>query len=884
MTAKQQNFNDDRRGASRPGPSPALLEELNQIGISPRISRALPSNILALSEVQRLTIPRAIEGEDLVMLGRTGDGKTLAYGIPMFERLLKMPQPLPYGVGLIVVPSSHLASQVREALRGIADSTGILTQFYVEESGTRNSSKRAGQFQVPGQFRAHVAVGTPRALLQASRRGEFIPFDSAIVVLDEADLLLGDELCVATMSLLGELRPFEKRQTILATATLPNEVIAPVVEIAPGATVVNAGIERPVDRIEHLAVLSGERSPYSLVTFLIQNERIEKGIVFCLDARDCEKLSNGLNDRGIAAAPLYAKMSEKARFQSIQALRDGEITVLVSTVQEGRGLDVSGMTHVINFDVPLTISNYLQQSGRTGRAGQWGTCFTVIPGYIRREFDSMMAVLRISPKYISTEYQSKGQVLEFAPTPDSPERIVKVIEEHCDHSFLNPGLVLTAMDRNRRFADARETAVLLNIVGREVGTLIRHQIKIAAEFRGVPLASDLTMDAADFSRAEMSRLISALEVTTFVNADKAPSHLPGVRVPNAEQAIFNLLGAILIDSANTEKAIGVVGKALGVEGLLRIFDSIRPHIGDPSVKFDDEVLGSLQGALGYQFTHPNLISTCLAKPQGKWNPNSNRVAPFTALGNAVLQIFMVDAVRRSYVDGETGFIGSRESANLSPMDVPRFIRQRRDILVQLRGRWETPEFSALDFAFRPLLGDSPSSRPDVGNKMLARLIGAVFVDGGYPASQQCLERLLPDLKFNSDRAAEVLLAAFDPARLQECLTEAGEARTARLEAQERAKAGQLVGGARKRPQRTTGQPTLPEVDFEALLRAAADERNLKQFKISTTWVKLGNSKIYTTAVLWEKREHSSHTDIERKSSIQTACRAALGVLKPPMEE
>lgn len=315
--------------------------------------------------IQAEAIPLAREGRDLIASAQTGTGKTAAFIIPALERLAK---PGRSGVGprvLVLTPTRELATQV-------ADSVARYGRFLRMRYGSI-----VGGMPYPDQLRllrqpVDLIVATPGRLIDHLERGRIDLSRVELLVLDEADRMLDmgftdavDQIAAATP---------KQRQTLLFTATMddPMARLAQRLLTEP-ARIAIATPKTNHDQIEQRLLVSDNlKHKHQLLHRLLMDSEIRQAIIFSATKRDADALARDLYDQGYAAAALHGDMSQGARNRTLMNLRRGKVRLLVATDVAARGLDINGISHVINFDLPRAAEDYVHRIGRTGRAGATG--------------------------------------------------------------------------------------------------------------------------------------------------------------------------------------------------------------------------------------------------------------------------------------------------------------------------------------------------------------------------------------------------------------------------------------------------------------------------------------------------------------------------------
>lgn len=329
------------------------------LGISPAILGVLAENKFETpTPIQERAIPAANEGSDIMGIAQTGTGKTLAFGIPLIQRILKQG-----GKGLIVVPTRELAIQVSDSLRVIGLPLGIKTAVIIGGAPMQRQIRDL-------QRGPDIVIGTPGRLIDHLDQ-KTISFDRVIsLVLDEADRML-DMGFAPQLKRIIQGAPVE-RQTMLFSATMPEEIVSiaksymklPVrIEIArPGSTA--------RDVSQELFIVSQEDKPRLLEALLLEY----KGsvLVFTRTKYTAKRVSAIVRFIGHTSAEIHSNRSLGQRREALDGFKAGRYRVLVATDIAARGIDVSNIEIVINYDLPENADDYVHRIGRTGRAGQSG--------------------------------------------------------------------------------------------------------------------------------------------------------------------------------------------------------------------------------------------------------------------------------------------------------------------------------------------------------------------------------------------------------------------------------------------------------------------------------------------------------------------------------
>jgi len=326
--------------------------------------------------IQEGTIRFAIEGRDVLGQAQTGTGKTAAFGIPLIE---KIDPKNPNIQALVIAPTRELAIQVSEELYKIGyDKRVKLLSVY-------------GGQEIGRQIRAlknkpQIIVGTPGRILDHINRRTLKLEDVQTLVLDEADEMLNMGFIEDINSILENV-PAE-RQTLLFSATMPPAIrkIAETFMREPEIVKIKAK-ELTVDNIEQFFVKAAEREKFDVLSRLLNVHQPELAIIFGRTKRRVDELAQALSIRGYLAEGIHGDLSQAKRISVLRQFKENKIDILVATDVAARGLDISGVTHVYNFDIPQDPESYVHRIGRTGRAGKSGLAVTFVTpremGYLR---------------------------------------------------------------------------------------------------------------------------------------------------------------------------------------------------------------------------------------------------------------------------------------------------------------------------------------------------------------------------------------------------------------------------------------------------------------------------------------------------------------------
>lgn len=313
--------------------------------------------------IQSGAIPHALKGRDLIGIAQTGTGKTLAFGLPIVHRLYDL-----NGPALILVPTRELALQVDEVLHKVAGHFGMKTAVLI---GGAPMGKQVGQLRA----RPAIIVATPGRLLDHMEQRTVNLSNVTIVVLDEADRMLDMGFAPAIRRIL-ETTP-KTRQTMLFSATMPSEIVSIASNYLRDP--IRIEVEKPgttVDLISQELYVVEQPDKGDLLSDLLHEHR-GTVLVFARTRHGARKVARNVRGMGHTAAELHSDRTLAQRKTALQGFKTGEYRVLVATDIAARGIDVKGISLVINYDLPDNPDDYVHRIGRTGRAGETGRAITL---------------------------------------------------------------------------------------------------------------------------------------------------------------------------------------------------------------------------------------------------------------------------------------------------------------------------------------------------------------------------------------------------------------------------------------------------------------------------------------------------------------------------
>jgi ATP-dependent RNA helicase RhlE len=369
--------------------------------------------------IQAQAMPPILQGRDIIGIAQTGTGKTAAFVLPILQRLIKRPRSR-MGA-LIISPTRELAEQTCDSFRELGKHTGLRVQAIyggvgmdAQVRGLRNGTEIV--VACPGRFLDHVWKGN-------------VDFPSLeVLVIDEADRMFDMGFLPDIHNILDcIIRP---HQTLLFSATMPDDIRRLVREVLQNPVTVQIGISAPAKSVSHALYPVAPHLKPNLLEELLRQTKTESVLVFTRTKHRAERLHQRLNRIGYRVASLQGNLSQGQRDAALDGFREGSVKILVATDIASRGLDISHISHVINFDMPDTTDAYIHRIGRTGRMENTGQAFTLVTS---EDAEMVRALERIfkAPlerrKLAGFNYEAAASLSELRARPpaarNSPKRV-----------------------------------------------------------------------------------------------------------------------------------------------------------------------------------------------------------------------------------------------------------------------------------------------------------------------------------------------------------------------------------------------------------------------------------------------------------------------------
>jgi superfamily II DNA/RNA helicase len=344
--------------------------DFSELGLSPDLLRAVSdAGYTSPTPIQQQSIPHVAAGRDVLGCAQTGTGKTASFALPMIDKLTagraraRMPR------SLVLEPTRELATQVEASFELYGKHHKLTTALLIGGESFADQERKLDRG-------VDVLIATPGRMLDLFERGKILLSDVRILVIDEADRMLDMGFIPDVERIVGLLS--KNRQTLFFSATMPPEIrkLASAflnnpaeVSVAPPAS--------PAETVAQSLVVIAEEDKREALRRLIRAEDVKNALIFCNRKKDVDILYKSLTKHGFDAAALHGDMSQPKRTETLERFKKSEIRLLVCSDVAARGLDIQGLSHVFNFDVPYHAEDYVHRIGRTGRAGREGRSFTL---------------------------------------------------------------------------------------------------------------------------------------------------------------------------------------------------------------------------------------------------------------------------------------------------------------------------------------------------------------------------------------------------------------------------------------------------------------------------------------------------------------------------
>lgn len=389
--------------------------KFNELDLIPELLKSVKGmGFEETTPIQEQTIPLALEGKDVIGQAQTGTGKTAAFGLPMLQKIDTSKHVVQ---GLVIAPTRELAIQTQEELFRLSKDKRVKVTCVYGGADIRRQIK-----QIKGG--AQIVVGTPGRMLDHIRRKTLRLDKVETLVLDEADEMLNMGFIEDIESIIKETP--KERQTLLFSATMPDAIKRIGVRFMQDPETVRIKTKTlSAATIDQFYTKARDNEKFDILTRLIDVQNPKSALIFGRTKKRVDELSKGLEMRGYQAEGIHGDLSQSKRMSVLKDFKKGKIDILVATDVAARGLDVTGLTHVYNYDIPQDPESYVHRIGRTGRAGEEGVAVTFVTpqemGYLRtieKLTKQSMTTLRPPTNDEALESQLQSAMEEIQKTID----------------------------------------------------------------------------------------------------------------------------------------------------------------------------------------------------------------------------------------------------------------------------------------------------------------------------------------------------------------------------------------------------------------------------------------------------------------------------------
>ncbi len=411
------------------------MKKFNDYRISDEILKALDAlGYKEPSDVQQRVIPELLQGKDVIVKSQTGSGKTAAFGIPLCENINwdeQKPQ------ALVLTPTRELAIQVKEEIMSIGRFKRVRP---VAVFGKQPFSDQARELKQ----RTHIVVGTPGRVMDHIDRGSLDTSNIKYLIIDEADEMLNMGFIDQVRDILRGLN--KNRQSILLSATISEEILNLCNEYMNNSISIEIKAQKLItDNISHELYKVNEQYKMEELNKLLITESPKTAVVFCKTKENVDKVFEALVRKKYSIGKIHGGMLQKERMDQMERFKKGNFRILIATDVAARGIDVEGITHVINYDLPVEKEAYVHRIGRTGRAGAKGKALSLVNQYEDRLLNTIQEYIgfEVPLKDLPSLEQVKAKEVEaikiLKSNPTVKKQKTKAVSKDITKIYLNGG-------------------------------------------------------------------------------------------------------------------------------------------------------------------------------------------------------------------------------------------------------------------------------------------------------------------------------------------------------------------------------------------------------------------------------------------------------------
>ena len=411
------------------------MKNFNDYKISNEILKALDAlGYKEPSDVQQRVIPEILQGKDVIVKSQTGSGKTAAFGIPLCEKINWDEQK---AQALVLTPTRELAIQVKEEIMSIGRFKRIRP---VAVFGKQPFSDQARELKQ----RTHIVVGTPGRVMDHIERGSLDTSNIKYLIIDEADEMLNMGFIDQVREILKGLN--KNRQSILLSATISPEILNLCNDYMKNPISIEIKAQKLItDNINHEIYRVNEQYKMEELNKLLINEAPKTAVIFCKTKENVDKVFEALGRKRYSIGKIHGGMMQKERLEQMDRFKKGNFRILVATDVAARGIDVEGITHVINYDLPVEKEAYVHRIGRTGRAGAKGKALSLVNQYEDRLLTQIQEYIgfEVPLKDMPNEEEVKAKEVEslkiLKSNPQVKKQKSKAVNKDITKIYLNGG-------------------------------------------------------------------------------------------------------------------------------------------------------------------------------------------------------------------------------------------------------------------------------------------------------------------------------------------------------------------------------------------------------------------------------------------------------------
>jgi len=384
------------------------MTTFSELNIHSQLVETLAKQSITIpTSIQTLTIEPILANKDIIGEAVTGSGKTLAYVLPAFERIDVTSKEVHT---LILAPSHELVLQIGDVIKQLANDSGYLIR----------SAAIIGSVNITRQIetlksKPHIVVGTPGRILELINLKKLKAHFIKTIVIDEADKLLSKDHIQTIKDIIKTTQ--KQRQLLAFSASIKPGAVLAATELMKEPHVFKLSEEKINADIEHLYITSTRRDKTTTLRKLIHAAKPTKAIVFLNKNELIQEVNDVLIYHAIKSVCIFGNATKPERKKALDAFKSGSANVLVASDLVARGLDLQGLTHVFNLDIPIELSEYIHRVGRTGRAGEKGTAISIVT---EKEVEFIKAIERINSVTMSFIKLHNGKLIKVASQPQPP--------------------------------------------------------------------------------------------------------------------------------------------------------------------------------------------------------------------------------------------------------------------------------------------------------------------------------------------------------------------------------------------------------------------------------------------------------------------------------